>query len=615
MKSNQLTRICHGVCAFSLGVATTMTANWNDRIQAGGGGTPPAWVSGVAFPMLDGGQGYGLVADSEKTIAGGVYPIVSAARFDAQGNEVWAAYLDTGAGASEQELLGTGESLDTLFAGFINDSGSAVVSMINGDDLSPVFAHQVALTAAPDKTSLFHFPGSLSAVLQDIGNGFRLLVIDGEGARVFENDYTSSAFEGGGGGGLPGIGGIPGFGGTRTITATALSDQSGIVVTVHIAEQVIGGTPIPSISNQNTLSTICLNPDGSVRWANKLEFNTGGILTLGAGTAEGSTILYRGMETGVDMGTFQPVSRSHLIKFNGDGSFGWATTVEGALLPAVNFSPDGDYWLSGTRTTTTDPPSIDVVVARVDVSTGALETQAILDGDTFDAGFLGGVSADRVFVSMVSGANPESLLNQAATVIALDHGLQLVGVKQYKDSAIFAPLFYSRTTDDLLFSPFKIGDNQLEALSLDSNLNTSAGCDLFVDGQVDVSNSGLTGDTLAVSPDTITVSVAARTTAFTETTVPVSALTLESESICEDGGNGGDPTAPALTLRRNADGDGLELTFASETGVNYTVKRSDSVNGTYATEATLQGSGAVIVYSIDADSSDAAFYYVEAAKP
>lgn len=589
-----------------LSTSAAFGASWQDRLAVGEGDVPPAWEAGTVYPMLDGGSGYALIADSPKAVGNGSYSIPSAARFDAQGNLLWAAFLDTGAGAREQELAGPGDDLDTLFAGYLTEAGAAVMGLLDGAQLDPRFAHQVALAVDPGKASLHIFPDLLSVLMQDTGSSVQLLVVDADGNRVFEREYQSSAFEGGA------LGGIPGLGGGRALSIAPLPDRSGSVVCVHTSEQTISTGFPPTLVNANTIATLCLNHDGTVRWANRFDLTTGGTASVLLGTAADNSVVYRILETGFDLGTMQAVSRTHLVKLSASGALGWARTIPGAQIVAVNFSEDGTYWFSGTRTVTLNPPSTDLAVLRVHPATGAIEAQAILDQGAYDAGSLAGISADRVFVGLQSTTDPTALLTQASHVVALNRNLEFVAARQYRDPVTFATVVHSRSTDELLYSAFRASGNALEVVSLDSALTTSAGCELFTTAAIPVAASGLSSQALSLTVETATVETVEHTTAFASVEIPVATLALDRASIC---GGTVDPEPPLLTLTRNPGGDGLTLRFSSTANVRYAVKRAAAVTGPFETEATLQGTGGMLEHAVDPSGGDGGFYYVEAMNP
>ncbi|MCP5519189.1 MAG: hypothetical protein H7A45_18245 [Verrucomicrobiales bacterium] len=592
--------------AVLVGTSAALGASWKDRLSVKDGGEPPAWDAGAVYPMLDGGQGFALIADSPMEVVNGSYPIASAARFDAQANLLWAAYLDTGDGAREQELSGPGDELDTLFAGYINEAGAAVMGLVDGAQLDVRFAHQVALSVPPDQASLHIFPDLLSVLLQDTGTSVRMLVVDADGNRVFEREYQSAAFEGGA------FGGIPGLGGLRALSIAPLPDRTGYVVCVHSSEQTIGGGFPPTLANANYVATLCLNRDGTVRWANRFNLISGGVASVLLGTAEDNSILYRILETGFDLGTLQAVSRTHLIKLSNTGALGWARTIDGAQIVAVNFSTDGGYWFSGTRTVTLNPPSTDLAVLRVNPDTGALEAQAILNQGTYDSGSLAGISADRVFVGLQSAADPTALFAQAGHVVALDRNLGFVDARRYRDPIGFASLAYSRSTDELLYSAFRFTDNAIDVVSLTPGLNAAAGCELFDPAEIAVAASGLTAQALSLSVETATVQTVDHNSALEPGELPVAALEIERVSIC---GGSVEPEPPQLSLQAASGGDGLALVFSSSEGIQYVVRRADAVTGPYATEATLAGTGGPIEHPVDTSDGEAGFYYVEALDP
>lgn len=78
--------------------------------------------------------------------------------------------------------------------------------------------------------------------------------------------------------------------------------------------------------------------------------------------------------------------------------------------------------------------------------------------------------------------------------------------------------------------------------------------------------------------------------------------------------SGGTPMAPELTLRPDPDGRGLELSWVSQTGVEYDLERSASPAGGFITFDTLSGTGGVLRYVFRPMQEGEAFYRVVAVR-
>lgn len=72
------------------------------------------------------------------------------------------------------------------------------------------------------------------------------------------------------------------------------------------------------------------------------------------------------------------------------------------------------------------------------------------------------------------------------------------------------------------------------------------------------------------------------------------------------------PMAPELTLRPDPNGGGLELSWLSQSGVDYDVERAASPTGDFLTLETLSGTGGVLRYVFRPMQEGAAFYQVVA---
>lgn len=74
------------------------------------------------------------------------------------------------------------------------------------------------------------------------------------------------------------------------------------------------------------------------------------------------------------------------------------------------------------------------------------------------------------------------------------------------------------------------------------------------------------------------------------------------------------PDAPYLTLQPDPGGGGLEISFVSQTGVDYDIERANSPGGDYVTIETLSGTGGVVRYVFKPQDSSNAFYRVVATR-
>ncbi len=247
------------------------------------------------------------------------------ARFNHLGELQWAAYLDGGTNSGgfrsrHQRVLPLAD-LDNLFAAYTLD-GKGRIGIYNGLTLAKRFGYEFDLRAVlanplaegSHVMSIDRYSGNVIGVAQHLGGNVNVMLFDEQGTKLADKDYSGlnpSEFQ------------------PPDLWLHRLPDLSGFLL---------------QVSPNNLL---CLNNDGSVRWA-KSGPGPGDIPpSIGP---DGSMLI----TTAIPRLTGYPDGATFMIKLNSDGSLAWVRIIHG-FMPVTHIfilgrNPvyDGEnIWLTG----------------------------------------------------------------------------------------------------------------------------------------------------------------------------------------------------------------------------------------------------------------------------
>lgn len=560
-------------------------------------GVPAQTLFSTIFAHPASGSGFVLLGVAQETSSGESRLLPSLGRFNDSGNLLWSVWLDGGPGSSEPVISATSDSA-RVQAAYATASGTYRLGGYRGANLTKVFAVDVEVfdpdfdAVILNETPRFFDNGDTALV--ELGDGaIKVTVLDSAGTKKIDKIYSSPAFAADPTGFIPPTG---------ALGLEPLGDGSGYLLTLSVSVPEILLVPPFSFSYDNTISLLCLDNAGTVRWARSVAMNnTGGEVSATGWTGPDGQIFLALSETTAQAGLSED---GHILRFAANGSLTWARSIPDT---APNFlQVEGtDLWyfaLSGNRA--------DVITVRLNESTGSVIAQATLDTGGIDegvgVGFVGGRVVHRMQAVTGSGANA----TRQAYVLSLNALLQDPVVRKYRKPVANLTMSRHAPGDGFIFSPHDAAGN-VEIVSMNSTLQPVADCDLFTNATISVVNTGISVVPFAITVLTPSVTVANANTVLTPADITLQPLTLAATSLC---GTIANPTAPTLAIRPGATG-GFEIRFGSELGVNYEVRFSPTVAGPFDTiAATLSGTGAELVYNINAPTSGNGYYIVQASR-
>lgn len=517
----------------------------------------------------------------------GTYPASGFGYFDQNAAFKWSAYLETGPLAGFYPTIAgplTGNPAK-YFAIYNVPGGKTRIGVGNGSTLAKDFAFEFNHLAKPDEVVTGLAPGDKILQLMDQGTILSLVSFSASGNLEISKNYSSPLL-------LPAAGedeDDPQF-----ASIASIPDGSGHYVTVQISNN----------ATTNTFLIINLDAAGAVRWARTFPITSAG--TLGHSPAmlpapDGSYIFTLD-ETQFDLSTFSYKQKTHLIKFNANGSKAWSNTISNANLSVSLYSPNGnDVWLTGSRIDAfANPPLIQPLAVRLGNSTGQISAEfrpATPPGAGAAASMIA-VNADAAYFSLFDTSSmSRSLIAKVATGANTVQGF--VRNDTYEVGAIIS----MRDTTGALSSEF--GDG-LRVIGYNPGFQSVIpACPDYASANITLLAPALTSQVLVVDPQSTPITVTARTTTLAPITLPIHplALRIDPYQAAET------PLKLAVTTSRNASGH-LLIGFTAQAGVKYTLLYSPDLVSPFLPVQTLTGTGAAANFTVTNLSAGKGFFKI-----
>ena len=522
------------------------------------------------------------------------YPVTGFGYFDQNASFKWAAYLETGPLAGFYPtmcgpLVGNPAK---YFAIYNLPGGKTRLGVGNGSSLAKDFAFEFSHLANPDDTTTGLAPGDKIFQLMDEGATLGLVSLNANGNLDISKNYSSPLL-------LPQVGeeeDDPQF-----AHITNIPDGSGHYITVQNS----------SNGFSNTFLVINVDAAGAVRWARTFAMTTTGTGSLNHSPAmqaapDGSYIFTLG-ESEFDLSNFSYKQKTHLIKFNANGTKAWASTLSGAALSVSLYSPNSsDVWLTGSKIDAfAQPPSSQPFVVRLNNATGQVTAEfrpAVSPGLGAMASMIA-VNAEAAFFSVRDGNAPTRSL-----VAKVPAGSSTVQGFVRNDTFNNGANFSMRDTTGALSAEF--GDG-LRVIGYNPSFQSVIPvCPDYSANSITFLAPAITAQALAIDPQATTITVAARTTTLTPITLPLHplALRIDPYQAAEP------PLKLAVTTSRNAAGH-LLIGFTAQAGVQYTLLHSPDLVAPFQPVQTLNGTGAPATFTITDLSAKKGFFKVSDGSP
>lgn len=604
-------RLC-APALISLVLITPVSAQteWGHSFRISGSTLPPL-QDGILIPFRitdfnNESLGYALDGVSSRPDPGdpgSEFDVGYLARFDNNGLPLWSLALDPGASSISLDLFAVPEDFSRFFATYDEPTNLAQkafrLGLFQGSDGSAVFAKRFA-TGASTPHYVEYFTGDQMGVTLDQGNTLETVVFDDTGAPIFNKAYSSPLFS-------PSTPPLL----VQTLVRDLLPDRSGYLTAV--AQTSLDFDLMGNISNEVKLIPFFTGLDGDVTSSNSYTFTTfsPGTIPFPSVLADNS-VLYRipALFNGVTVGG-TPVPVTHLVKVNANGTLGWAKTVNSSQIFTIFPSPDALY-LGGSRSDSSGPGQRNAVVLKIDPDNGdLLEQAAFSEIEPFDSAASISSNGSEVFVQLFSTGLPDGNPGEASstsTLVKLDENLQILNSRQYQGELSVASL----TPDDpvnaiarFLFNAHHPGDGSVRTFTLNDQLDSVVGCDLFAPFPLTL-EQGVSIEDLAVAVAPANVTASDTTTPYADSTITFTPFNLELRDLCS--------LTPGLTISPGSNRNEILLSFPTEEGITYEVQFSQNLDSPFTPVTTVAGSGsqASVTQPI---GSDRGFYRVSPAPP
>ncbi|MEM7386738.1 MAG: hypothetical protein AAF514_17515 [Verrucomicrobiota bacterium] len=559
----------------------------------------PPFSTGSFFPWL-GGVGYQLIANSQaSTQAGETWGILSLARFDAEGNQLYSVYMDNGGEGGDEELTGDRDDPDKFFAGavlgsvFQGDTISARMALIDGATLTPDYSVSVRVVSDPNQADLTFFPGKIAALSQEAGSFIRILTLDPEGNPVIDRDYTSDQLLG------TSIQGIS----SQTENLSMVPDGSGYFLSIQWS-QLDFADPL-NFGRNNRFFLLRLDLTGNILWQVSFDLPSGAVplVDISSPIAD-NAYLYR--LTDNELNGQMARANTKVIKINADGSFGWAKRFDDLRLSSSAPTQFGnDLYLGGFQSDPGNPIASDVTFLQLNKDTGELKNAIRFDQGVSETGTLAGVTETAVFASVLNFAPTQNDVAEGEMdLIRMNRNLGNASGVRVSETG-FGSMF-GISDSEVLFSPYDSENNAVGAIAMDGTFNPLAeDCErLFTPATLNTVAPG-------VNPTDVEITLVNQSFEVTEVnsqlggaTLPVRALKLLDYGCDEDGpgngngngnggmGDGGDTDFTATIEIPN--GETVEISFPTETGFNYDVMFTGNLAEEFELLQTLPGTGEIL---------------------
>ena len=513
------------------------------------------------------------------------------ARFNPTGQLQWGAFLDAGSGSRHQRVTPLAD-MNHFFVGY-TANGKGHVAVYHGGTMAKRFGHEFELRAISE--DMMHLrmdlhAGNVIAVAQYLSeDAVHVLLLDEHGNTLSDRDYAWN----------------PPLFGDPSVMLLRLPDQTGFM-----------------LFSRGHL--ICLNNDGTVRWAksgvNASAFNDIPPQIL----PDGSLVI----TTDVPPNPGFPAGGTAMRKFNPDGTFAWARSISRLqpvshifLLGRNPVFAGGSLWLVGGAASESNPSGgLDgafLGLVRIDSGTGEILAQADLSFEDRDIlrGEFGAWTGQNAFF-MVETSEPAPPPLTRGYLLRLDGNLEnpellVLSGGLHEQTIETTRVSYDAATDNLLYTATSGNGRVIYAISLDANTMIPGRCDLFDPAPFQLAPA--TWESIA-NPGSPTISDVAITvqdagTPLAPTDPPVLAMVFNEFDLCP-----GDPSPnrPVLRLQQVPAGQMLNLTFPSETGVTYDILFTPSLNEGFELIETLAGTGEELVFAAGTGSAGEGYYLVRA---
>jgi hypothetical protein len=520
------------------------------------------------------------------------------ARFNHLGEFEWAAYLDGGTGSGgfgsrHQRVLPLAD-LDNLFAAYTLD-GTGRIGIYNGRTLAKRFGYEFELRAVlanplvanSHVVSIDRYPGNVIGVAQHLGGNVNVMLFDDQGTKLADTDYSglnpTSEFQ------LP------------DLRLHRLPDLSGFLL---------------QVSPNNLL---CLNNDGSVRWA-KSGPGPGDIPpSIGP---DGSTLF----TTAIPRITGYPDGATFMIKLNSDGSLAWARIIHG-FIPVTHIfilgrNPvyDGEnIWLTGgTPAGALFEGNLNLEgsflgLMRIDGDTGDILAQAdlVITNREIVIGEFGGWDGTHAYFAVESGGITNA---RSGHLLKVDGNLENPQLIELQGGAETTRVSFDPPTQSLLYAVSLLNGGIMQVFSLDAaTLTPVPDCGLFspTTFQLTPAARETALPPTVPTPGNLTITTTDANTTLTPTDLPLVALTINEFNFCPDGPQ--PPVRPVLGLTQASPGT-LSLVFNSEADVTYEILFAPSLGANFEPIETIPGTGATINHSLNVPTGGEGYYQLSATR-
>jgi hypothetical protein len=520
------------------------------------------------------------------------------ARFNSQGELHWAAYLDGGTGSGgfgsrHQRVLALAD-LDYLFAAYTLD-GKGHLGIYNGQTLAKRFGYEFDLRAVlanplaenSHVMSIDRYPGNVIGVAQHLGGNVNVMLFDEQGAKLADKDYSGlnppSEFQ------------------PPDLWLHRLPDLSGFLL---------------QVSPNNLL---CLNNDGSVRWAKALAGPGDIPPSIGP---DGSTLF----TTAIPRLTGYPDGATFMIKLNSDGSLAWARVIHG-FMPVTHIfilgrNPvyDGEnIWLTGgTPAGAFNEFNLNLEgsflgLMRIDGDTGDILAQAdlVITNREIVIGEFGGWDGTHAYFAVESGGITNARSGHLLKVDGSLENPQLIGLQ---GGAETTRISLDPSTQSLLYTVSILNGGMMQVFSMDAATMTPArDCGLFTptEFQLTPATRETTLPPTVPTPVNLAITATDANTALTPTELPLVALAMNEFNFCPEGPQ--PPIRPTLGLAQASPGT-LNLVFASETDVTYEILFAPSLGADFEPIHSLPGTGATISHPLNVPTVGEGYYQLRATR-
>jgi hypothetical protein len=514
------------------------------------------------------------------------------ARFNHLGELEWAAYLDGGTGSGgfgsrHQRVLPLAD-LDNLFAAYTLD-GKGRIGLYNGRTLAKRFGYEFDLRAVlanpfaenSHVISIDRYPGNVIGVAQHLGGNVNVMLFDEQGTTLADKDYS-------------GLNPPNGFQ-PDDLLLHRLPDRTGFLL---------------QVSPNNLL---CLNNDGSVRWA-KSAPGPGDIPpSIGP---DGSTLF----TTAIPRITGYPDGATYMIKLNSDGSLAWARIIHG-FIPVTHIfilgrNPvyDGEsIWLTGgTPAGAFNEFNLNLEgsflgLMRIDGNTGNILAQAdlVITNRNIFIGEFAGWDGTHAYFAVESSGPPHGQIGHLLKVDGSLENAQLIGMEGGTETTRIS---LDPPTQSLLYTVSALNGGIMKVFSFDAaTLTPVPDCGGFspTTFQLTPATRETVSPPTVPTPGNLTITATDANTTLAPTDLPLVALTINEFNFCPDGPQ--PPVRPVLGLTQTSPGT-LNLVFDSEADVTYEILFAPSLDADFEPIESIPGTGATINHSLNLPTVGEGYY-------